>query len=72
MTYVDLNLRLPELLLMRVDKMTMGVGLEGRVPFLDHKFVELALRIPSDAEDAGTARSSTSSRRRCAASSRTS
>ena len=25
MSYVDLNLRLPELLLMRVDKMTMGV-----------------------------------------------
>ncbi len=46
MTYVDLNLRLPELLLMRVDKMSMGVSLEGRVPFLDHKFVELALSIP--------------------------
>jgi asparagine synthase (glutamine-hydrolysing) len=40
MTYLDLNLRLPELLLMRVDKMTMGVSLEARVPFLDHKFVE--------------------------------
>ena len=47
MTYLDLNLRLPELLLMRVDKMSMGVSLEGRVPFLDHKFVELALSIPS-------------------------
>src|ERR1700686_365101 len=47
MTYVDLNLRLPELLLMRVDKMSMGVSLEGRVPFLDHKFVELAMGIPS-------------------------
>lgn len=47
MTYVDLNLRLPELLLMRVDKMSMGVALEGRVPFLDHKFVELALSIPA-------------------------
>jgi asparagine synthase (glutamine-hydrolysing) len=47
MTYLDLNLRLPELLLMRVDKMSMGVGLEGRVPFLDHKFVELAMSIPS-------------------------
>ena len=32
---------------MRVDKMTMGVGLEGRVPFLDHQFVELAMSIPS-------------------------
>jgi asparagine synthase (glutamine-hydrolysing) len=47
MSYVDLNLRLPELLLMRVDKMTMGVGLEGRVPFLDHRFVSLAFSIPS-------------------------
>jgi asparagine synthase (glutamine-hydrolysing) len=47
MTYVDLNLRLPELLLMRVDKMSMGVSLEGRVPFLDHKFVELVLSIPT-------------------------
>jgi asparagine synthase (glutamine-hydrolysing) len=47
MTYVDLNLRLPELLLMRVDKMSMGVSLEGRVPFLDHKFVELAMSIPA-------------------------
>jgi len=46
MTYVDLMLRLPELLLMRVDKMGMGAGLEGRVPFLDHKVVELALSIP--------------------------
>jgi asparagine synthase (glutamine-hydrolysing) len=46
MTYIDLNLRLPELLLMRVDKMSMGVSLEGRVPFLDHKFVELAMSIP--------------------------
>lgn len=47
MSYLDLNFRLPELLLMRADKMTMGVGLEGRVPFLDHKFVELAMSIPS-------------------------
>ncbi|HEX7241527.1 MAG TPA: asparagine synthase (glutamine-hydrolyzing), partial [Longimicrobiaceae bacterium] len=46
MSYLDLNLRLPELLLMRVDKMSMGVSLEGRVPFLDHKLVELAMGIP--------------------------
>lgn len=45
MTYLDLNLRLPELLLMRVDKMSMGASLESRVPFLDHKFVELAMSI---------------------------
>jgi asparagine synthase (glutamine-hydrolysing) len=46
MAYADLNLRLPELLLMRVDKMSMGVSLEGRVPFLDHEFVTLAMSIP--------------------------
>lgn len=46
MSYADLNHRLPELLLMRVDKMSMGVSLECRVPFLDHKFVELAMSIP--------------------------
>jgi asparagine synthase (glutamine-hydrolysing) len=50
MSYLDLNLRLPELLLMRVDKMSMGVGLEGRVPFLDHKLVELAMSIPESAK----------------------
>jgi len=46
MSYLDLNYRLPELLLMRVDKMSMAVSLEARVPFLDHKFVELAMSIP--------------------------
>ena len=46
MTYLDLNLRLPELLLMRVDKMSMATSLEARVPFLDHKLVEMAMSIP--------------------------
>ncbi len=32
----------------RVDNMTMAWGLEGRVPFLDHDFVELAGRIPPE------------------------
>ena len=48
MTHMELAMRLPELLLMRVDKMSMGVSLEARVPFLDHKFVELAMSIPSE------------------------
>jgi asparagine synthase (glutamine-hydrolysing) len=47
MTYADLRHRLPELLLMRVDKMSMAVALEARVPFLDHKFVALAMSIPT-------------------------
>ncbi|MCL4517086.1 MAG: asparagine synthase (glutamine-hydrolyzing) [Firmicutes bacterium] len=47
MTYLELKLRLPELLLMRVDKMTMATSVEARVPFLDHKLVEFALNIPT-------------------------
>jgi asparagine synthase (glutamine-hydrolysing) len=45
-TYQELKLRLAELLLMRVDKMTMATSVEARVPFLDHKLVEFALGIP--------------------------
>jgi asparagine synthase (glutamine-hydrolysing) len=50
MSYLDLKFRLPELLLMRIDKMSMGVGLEARVPFLDHKFVEYVMSIPAQAK----------------------
>jgi asparagine synthase (glutamine-hydrolysing) len=48
MSYIDLKFRLPELLLMRVDKMSMGVSIETRVPFLDHLFVEFAMSIPPE------------------------
>jgi asparagine synthase (glutamine-hydrolysing) len=44
--YQDLRLRLPELLLMRVDKLTMANSVEARVPFLDHELVELAMAMP--------------------------
>ena len=47
MTYLELKLRLPELLLMRVDKMTMATSVEARVPFLDHHLVEYAMGIPT-------------------------
>ena len=50
MSYLDLSLRLPELLLLRIDKMSMAAGLEARVPFLDHKLVELAFSIPTAAK----------------------
>ena len=53
MSFSDLSLRLPELLLMRVDKMSMGVSLEGRVPFLDHRFVEYAMGIPESVKIRG-------------------
>jgi asparagine synthase (glutamine-hydrolysing) len=47
MIYLEFKQRLPELLLMRVDKMAMATSVEGRVPFLDHNFVEFAFQIPS-------------------------
>jgi asparagine synthase (glutamine-hydrolysing) len=43
MQVAELALRLPELLLMRIDKMTMAHSLEARVPFLDHGLVEHVL-----------------------------
>lgn len=46
--YQDLRLRLPELLLMRVDKLTMANAIEARVPFLDHELVELAMAVPRE------------------------
>ena len=46
MSYQELKLRLPELLLMRVDKMTMATSVEARVPYLDHKLVEFAMSLP--------------------------
>jgi asparagine synthase (glutamine-hydrolysing) len=46
MTYLELKLRLPELLLMRVDKITMATSVEARVPFLDHNLVEYAMGLP--------------------------
>ncbi|MCL4361606.1 asparagine synthase (glutamine-hydrolyzing) [Candidatus Dependentiae bacterium] len=47
-TYLELKHRLPELLLMRADKMTMATGVEGREPFLDTKLIELAINIPQN------------------------
>lgn len=47
MTYVDLRFRLPQLMLPRVDKMGMAHSVEGRVPFLDHRVVELVTGLPA-------------------------
>jgi asparagine synthase (glutamine-hydrolysing) len=44
--YVDLSTALPDNLLVKTDRMLMGFGLEGRVPFLDHRIVEFGLSLP--------------------------
>jgi len=46
--YFDLNMSLPDQLLMLSDKMSMKTSLEARVPYLDHRVVEYAARIPSE------------------------
>ena len=46
MTYLEFKLRLPELLLMRVDKITMSTSVEARVPFLDHHLVGFTMGMP--------------------------
>jgi asparagine synthase (glutamine-hydrolysing) len=45
--YLEMKLRLPEHLLMRVDKLTMAHAIEARVPFLDHDVVDFATRLPT-------------------------
>ena len=46
MQYVDLRTWLPDDLLIKADRMLMAWGLEGRVPFLDHRLVEFGLGLP--------------------------
>ncbi|MCX6141667.1 MAG: asparagine synthase C-terminal domain-containing protein, partial [Ignavibacteriales bacterium] len=48
MIYLEFKSRLPELLLMRVDKVSMATSVEARVPFLDHRMVEYSMTIPQE------------------------
>ncbi len=53
MTYMDLKQRLPELMLPRLDRMGMAHSIEGRVPYLDHRVVELVFSTPEPILSAG-------------------
>lgn len=44
--YTDLTTALPDNLLVKADRMLMAFGVEGRVPFLDHRIVEFGLALP--------------------------
>lgn len=47
MLHADATTRLPEHLLVLVDRMTMAHSLEGRLPMLDHHVAEFAARLPT-------------------------
>ncbi len=54
--YFNLKVSLPDDMLAKVDRMSMAHSLEARVPFLDHRLVELTYQVHKDVKMPGLRR----------------